>query len=58
MIALLIVAAVIVLVIAVERYLNPHSLRGRWRDLFPDEPDPKACDPDAVAEYIRKHQKG
>lgn len=57
-------AALIFLAATVAAYLahlwfDPHTLRGRWHEIYPhyDEPDPKACDPDAVTEYLRKHRK-
>lgn len=42
----------------VHLWFDPQRLRSRLRDLHPStEPDPTACDPRAVADWIANHRK-
>jgi len=56
---LLWVGGAVAAVAAAHVWFDTQRLRSRWRDLqVPPEPDPTACDPRAVTDWIAKHRKG
>lgn len=56
--AVLFAVGAVVGVWLVHLWFDPQRMRSRLRDLRPPtEPDPTACDAQAVAEWIAKHQR-